>query len=264
MVLVSVVWNAYVRATGRRVRWADVRQVAVPGICFGLNLAVFFAGATRNSVANAALLGSLAPFLIVPAGARLFRERVDPAAVGFALLAFAGVVLVLYSAPARGDATARGNLLGFLAMVLLAAYNVSTRWFRREIDVAVFMAAVCPIGAVAITPLALAEGGALDVTAHGWRYIVLLSLMTGVAAHGLNVFAQRAIPIGTIGVAQVAQPALAVLWSLLLLGESLRPGQVVGIAVVTLGLGAFLRRNERATWSAGVDPVEAGDEVVGR
>jgi drug/metabolite transporter (DMT)-like permease len=40
-----------------------------PSVFFGLNLAVFFAGATHNSVANAALIGSCAPFLIVPVGA---------------------------------------------------------------------------------------------------------------------------------------------------------------------------------------------------
>ena len=75
---VSVVWNLYLRGTGRRVTIADVRQAFIPGIFFGLNLAVFFAGATHNSVANAALIGSLSPFLIVPLGARLFKEHINP------------------------------------------------------------------------------------------------------------------------------------------------------------------------------------------
>ena len=33
------------------------------------------------------------------------------------------------------------------------------------------------------------------------------------------MYAQKTIQIGTIGIAQVAQPALAVVWSFLLLGE---------------------------------------------
>ena len=69
MLMVSVLWNLVLWSSGRRVTRDDVRQVWLPGIFFGLNLAVFFAGATHNSVANAALIGSLAPFLIVPAGA---------------------------------------------------------------------------------------------------------------------------------------------------------------------------------------------------
>src|SRR3954466_1790254 len=87
MVTVSLVWNAVLWSTGRRVTMRDVRQVLVPGVFFGLNLAVFFAGATHNSVANAALIGSLAPFLIVPVGAWLFVEYIDRPALVFAVVA---------------------------------------------------------------------------------------------------------------------------------------------------------------------------------
>ena len=68
MVCVSVVWNAVLWTTGRHITMANVRQAFLPGVFFGLNLAVFFAGATHNSVANAALIGSLAPFLPAPGG----------------------------------------------------------------------------------------------------------------------------------------------------------------------------------------------------
>src|SRR5215217_5338790 len=110
LLMVSVLWNLVLAATGRRVTVRDVRQVLVPGVFFGLNLAVFFAGATHNSVANAALIGSVAPFLIVPVGAWLFREYIDPCALVFAVLAFGGVALVLFSAPANGDASLEGNV----------------------------------------------------------------------------------------------------------------------------------------------------------
>ena len=101
---VSLLWNVVLWSTGRRVTMRDVRAVWIPGIFFGLNLAVFFAGATHNSVANAALIGSCAPFLIVPAGAWFFREYIDPRALVFAGLAFGGVALVLLNAPSGGDA----------------------------------------------------------------------------------------------------------------------------------------------------------------
>src|SRR3954464_5173193 len=53
---VSLVWNVVLWSTGRRVTLRDVREMWIPGVFFGLNLAVFFAGATHNSVANAALI----------------------------------------------------------------------------------------------------------------------------------------------------------------------------------------------------------------
>jgi drug/metabolite transporter (DMT)-like permease len=247
MTTVSIVWNVYLWSTGRRVTMSHVRQAFVPGVFFGLNLAAFFSGATHNSVANAALIGSLSPFLIVPLGAKLFGEWHNPRALVFALVAFGGVALVLFSAPPNGDASLRGNVFGLIAMVLWTGYVVSTRHFRRDMDVATFMSTVSPIAAVAVLPLAVVHGGVFGMSSTGWTYMLILTFVTGVAAHGLMVFAQRTIQIGTIGISQVVQPALAVVWSFLLLGEVLRGGQVVGIAIVMSGLLAFLVLNQRGS-----------------
>jgi drug/metabolite transporter (DMT)-like permease len=245
MVTVSVVWNAYLWSTGRRVSMRQVRQVVVPGVFLGLNLAVFFAGATNNSVANAALIGSLSPFLIVPIGAVLFGEHIDARALLCALVAFGGLVVVLFSAPPAGDASLRGNLFGAAAMVLWTGYVVSTRRFRRDIDVATFLATVSPIAALAVLPLALVNGDVFGLSRTGWTFMLVLTFVSGVAAQGLMVFAQRSIAIGTIGIAQVVQPVLAVVWSFLLLGETVNGRQLAGIAVVLGGLLAFLVLNER-------------------
>jgi drug/metabolite transporter (DMT)-like permease len=246
LVVASVFWNVFLVFTHRRITMPDVRRAFIPGAFFGLNLAIFFAGATHNSVANAALIGSLSPFFIVPIGARLFKEHNAPRALVFALIAFGGLGLVLFSAPAKGDASLVGNVFGLLAMLLLVGYVVSTRAFRRNMDVAVFMATICPIAALTVLPLAIANGDVFGMSGKGWIYMLVLTALSGVAANGLMVFAQKTIQIGTIAVAQVVQPALAVLWSFLLLGETLRGGQVVGIAIAIGGLLAFILMNQRA------------------
>lgn len=112
-------------------------------------------------------------------------------------------------------------------------------------DVATFMATVSPIAAVAVLPLALANGGVLEMSRTGWTYMLILALLIGVAGHGLLVFAQRTIPIGTIGIVQVVQPALAVVWSFLLLGEHVNGWQALGITIVMCGLSAFLLLNQQ-------------------
>ena len=262
MAIVSVVWNVYLRSTGRRVTLRHVRQAFVPGVFFGLNLATFFAGATHNSVANAALIGSLSPFLIVPIGALLFKERFASRALLFALVAFGGAAMVLLNAPPNGDASIRGNVFGVLAMLLWTGYVVSTRHFRRDMDVATFMSTVSPIAAVAVLPLAIANGGVFGMSSTGWTYMLILTFLTGVAAHGMLVYAQKTIQIGTIGIAQVVQPALAVVWSFLLLGERLRHWQIIGIATVMIGLLAFLVLNQRGgRIRRTAEPVEAASLI---
>jgi drug/metabolite transporter (DMT)-like permease len=245
MITVSIIWNALLWSTGRHITVANLRQALVPGVFFGLNLAVFFAGATHNSVANAALIGSLAPLLIVPLGAWLFTEHIRPGALVFAVLAFAGVAVVLFNAPPNGDASLEGNVFGLVAMLLLVAYVVSTRHLRRDMDVTTFMATICPVAAVAVLPIAIAHGDVFGMSGTGWKFMLILTLTSGVMAQGLLVFAQKSIQIGTIGIAQEAQPALAVVWSSLLLSEFVNGWQVVGIAMVVVGLVAFVIAHQR-------------------
>jgi len=245
LAVVSLAWNLVLWSTGRRVTLVDVRAVWIPGVFFGLNLAVFFAGATHNSVANAALIGSCAPFLIVPVGARLFAEYIHPRALAFAMLAFVGVVLVLLSAPPGGDASLEGNVFGVIAMLLLVCYVASAKYFRADMDVTTFMATVCPIATLAVLPVVLVHGDALSVSATGWTYVLILAFTSGITAQGLLIYAQKTIQIGTIGIAQIAQPALAVVWASLLLAEVINSRQMVGIAIVMGGLLAFTVLNQR-------------------
>ena len=116
------------------------------------------------------------------------------------------------------------------------------------------MALIMSIGSAVAWLVALysARGPALliwdvlfGMSGTGWTYMLILTFTSGVVAQGLVVFAQKSIQIGTIGIAQVAQPALAVVWSFLLLGEVVNHRQMAGIAVVVSGLLAFVALNQR-------------------
>ncbi len=67
----------------------------------------------------------------------------------------------------------------------------------------------------------------------------LLSVLTGMLAHGFIAGAQREVDVGTIGILQVAQPALAVGWSYVLLSEEIRLAQIPGMVLIIVGLVAF-------------------------
>jgi drug/metabolite transporter (DMT)-like permease len=127
-------------------------------------------------------------------------------------------------------------------------------------DVTTFMATICPIAAVAVLPLAVAHGGVFGMSGTGWTYTLILTLTSGVVAQGLVVFAQKSIQIGTIGIAQVAQPALAVVWSFLLLDEVVNHRQIAGIAVVVGGLLAFVLLNQRGARKRRID--EEREKVI--
>ena len=82
---------------------------------------------------------------------------------------------------------------------------------------------------------------------HSVPYVVGLALMTGTGAHGLIVYAQSTVPIGTISLLQVSQPALAVVWAYLVLDQTIRPIQIVGMAMVLAGLAMVVWLSRQTT-----------------
>ena len=97
---------------------------------------------------------------------------------------------MLLSAPPNGDASLEGNVFGAIAMLLLVAYVAATRQIRRDMDVTMFMATICPIAAVAVL-LAVVHGGVFHMSGTGWTYMLILTFTSGVAAQGLLVRLER-------------------------------------------------------------------------
>jgi drug/metabolite transporter (DMT)-like permease len=247
MALANVVWWVILWATEKRfVGMDDIKRLLLPGILFGLNLTLFFEGVTRTSVANAEFIGCLTPLLLVPAGAFFFKERIIPKALLFGLISIIGIAIVLFNVPSDDVATWAGNLIVACSMLTWTAYLLTSRRVRATMSVQRIMSTITPIATLTVLPIVVARGTVSEVTWRSVPYILGLVLLTGTLAHGLIVFAQKAVPVGTISLMQVAQPALAVAWAYILLGQDLRPIQVVGMALVILGLIAVTTVTRRA------------------
>lgn len=258
-----VVWWVVARLSGSPVTWTSIRRTFVPGVLFGLNLALFFTAVTRTSIAHAEFIGALTPLLLVPAGAVLFKERVVRRALAWGSLALVGVAIVLFNSPASGSSSTSGDLLVAVAVLLWAGYLLSTKRVRGGMDVAQFMGSVMPVGTLTLVPIVVVRGEITEVGGKGWVAVVLLLLLTGIGAHGLIVFAQRHLPVATISILQVAQPALAVMWAFLILGESIRPLQVVGMVLVISGLALFILQSNRSSVAPATLALATEGELAG-
>jgi drug/metabolite transporter (DMT)-like permease len=53
------------------------------------------------------------------------------------------------------------------------------------------------------------------------------------------------VPLATVGVLQVGQPALSVMWAWLIVGEQISIAQVPGMALVILGQALFVVTSQR-------------------
>mgnify|MGYP003350695825 FL=1 len=249
MLLCSCIWIGILRFTEHRwLNLADLRAALVPGLIFGLNIAFFFTGVTKTSIASAEFTGALSPLLVVPLGAWFFKERMRLGALAWGLISIVGLGLVLFNAPPNGEFSWAGIAWIVAANVMWAGYLLTSRALRSGRSVAAVMASITPIAGAVILPLMLIvfPGTITKVTWRSVVFIVLLGVVTGTAAHGLMVFAQKYVPVGVISMLQVSQPALAVLWSVLFLGSTVNGIQLVGGALVIAGLVAVTLQTQRS------------------
>jgi drug/metabolite transporter (DMT)-like permease len=261
MVGASVLW--WVVLTVRRVTTgtpypsADVwKRVLVPAAFFGANITVLFTAVTKTSVAHAEFISSMSPLLLVPAGALLFKEHPNWGAMRWGLLSLVGIVIVLFLGPAKGAATVGGDLLMLIVLCTWVSYLMTAKRARAAgVDTFDFMACLMPLGLITTTPIVLILAGdeILPLSGRALLVIAVLAVLTGMVAHGLLAFAHRTVPLATIGVLQVAQPALSVMWAWLIIDEEISIRQVPGMALVILGLALFVVSSQRrAAPAAGV------------
>jgi len=250
MLFTATAWQLLLFRQGKRVTWAMVRSIGPLGLVFAANLTCFFTAATKTRIANVEMIGSMAPLVVFPIAAIVYGERVRAGALALGLPAFAGVALVLFGAPHTGARSSwTGNLLALAALGLWTTYLLGSRRVRGRYTTTEFMATVSIVTVPVIFPIALAEGNMTHVRPLGWVLIVALTITAGTGAHGLLQWAQERLPISTISMMQVAQPALAIMWAFLLLHESARPIQLVGVAVVLVCLALFTLATTR--WANG-------------
>lgn len=233
----------------------------VPGLCFGANIALFFTAITKTSIAHAEFITALNPLILLPAGALLFGERPNWGALRWGGISIVGVALVLFFGTDSGAASIDGDLLMIGVVALWTSYLLTSKRARSSgVDTLDFMACMMPIGLLTAGPIALIIAGPdiFGLSARGWLVVAILTMLTGMLSHGCIIYAQRVIPVATIGVMQTAQPALAVFFGFLLLGEAVRGLQIVGMALVLFGLAMFTWTSQRtAVVVTPATPVEA-------
>lgn len=248
--------------TGRPAPTATTWRLALaPGLAFGANIALFFTAINKTSIAHAEFITALTPLVMLPAGAFFFSERPNWSALRWGLISIVGVTLVLFFGPEQGTSSVSGDLLMIGVILLWTTYLLTSKQARASgVGTLDFMACMMPIGVLTAGPIAaiIAGSDVFGLTAKGWLVVLILTLLTGMLSHGCIVFAQQHIPVATISIMQTAQPALAVFFAFLILGEEVRPTQVLGMALVIVGLALFTLASSRAaTISTPATPVEA-------
>ena len=213
------------------------------GIFYGLAVVAFFSSLERIPVPVFILIFYSYP-IIVAVLSRILGERLTGMFWPAALLTLGGVALTVVT---EGEEALVGALLALVSAYLIAQYFVvNQRILRRwhgdsdTSNVAIGVAWIVTSGAVTLVLIAILSGEGLGLAAarEVWWMLLLLSLVVSFGAYVMNLGIQR---LGAAGASVVAtaEPLFTLFFAWVLLGEWLKPLQLLG-GVLILG-SAVLR-----------------------
>ncbi len=200
----------------------------------------FFAALKILPASRASLLVALNPVLVLFATSLVFGEKLRWMQVLGGLISLFGAVVVI----ARGDLAQLFDQFGLgeaLALGCPATWAVYTL-VNRQISTAqtplVTTTLVCLIGTAGLLPLALWEGLPLaSLPAAVWSALAYLGLMGTVLGFIWYTEGIRAIGTTRTAIFNNLVPVFGVLFSVLLLHETIHPAAIGGGLLVLLGVG---------------------------
>ncbi|WP_435150977.1 EamA family transporter [Micromonospora aurantiaca (nom. illeg.)] len=227
--LMLVVCRPRVRGYGRR-DWAAV-------LAFGLALAgmnsIFYQAIERIPLGPAVTLEVLGPLALSVIAAR----RV--AAWCWAALALAGVVLLGQGGFDRLDPV--GAALALAAGAMWAAYIVCSARIGARFPGADGLALALTVAALLTLPFGVADGGGRLADPVVLGLGTGLALLASVLPYSLELAALRRLPTATFAVMMSLGPAIAAVAGWLVLGQALRPVEVLAIALVVAASAGAVR-----------------------
>lgn len=254
--LLSVpVMNASAAAAGHRLDRIVFRQSLVPGVFFFTSMATGFASFQHTSIANATLISSMQPVLMLLVAPRLFGERPTLLRICLAVVAMGGVSMVVLGAASGGEASLGGDLFAVANLLSWSTYFVFAKQARdRGVHPSSFLAGTFTTAAILGVPWVLVARP--DFGAIGGKDMLLILgqvFISGLFGHTIMTWCARFLDITLVSLINLLSPALSMAGAWMIYGQSMRAVQVVGATIMMVAIALVV-----ATRSRPVVPADEG------
>ena len=219
-------------------RWVYWRRIALLGVCQNsLYLGLFFVAMTRVPAGLASIIASTMPLLVAAAGPLFFKERVGRlGALGLAL-GFGGTLFILQDR-LGGDLGFMGLSLCLIGVAALAGATLLVRHAELGSGLLMVVGLQMLIGGAVLAPFALAFESVFEVNPTLPLLLAFLytTFIPGIAATLVWFSLIRRIGAAKASAYHFLNPAFGVAVAHLLLGEPVGTVDLVGVAVVAVGI----------------------------
>ncbi|WP_458401059.1 DMT family transporter [Mailhella sp.] len=207
--------------------------ITASGIAMGASWMFLYEAFTQIGVSFATLTYYCGPVILVALSPLLFGESLTR--LKLAALAMVAAGAVLLNGPLAGGASLWGLFCGVMAAfcyVAMVTFNKKAKGVSGMENT--LLQLIAALGTVTLF-LLWKQGLSLDVAAGDWPYVLVLGLLNTGYACWLYFSSIGRLPVQTVAVCGYVEPLSAVLFSVLLLGETMSAWQALGAVLIFSG-----------------------------
>jgi drug/metabolite transporter (DMT)-like permease len=222
--------------------WSIILGLGATGIA--LFHILVYAALIRTTAVNALLIVSTAPVVIVLLSWAIFRDGIAASqALGIGISLLGASILILHGELERlfSLQLGTGELLVFAAVVVWGGYSVLLKRRPADVPAASVLTATILVALVLMLPIYLWNPTPVPLTAPVLGAVLYISVFASVLGF---LFWNKGVAVvgpNRAGVFLHLMPVFGVGLSILLLGETIAPYQVVGAGLVVVGIIATSR-----------------------
>lgn len=220
-----------------------LRRTSLPGVLFALSFITGFASIKLTSIANATLVTTLQPVLVLFVARKMFGERLTLQKILYSSTAMVGVLIVVMAAASSSGAHLSGDILAVINVVIWTAYFVLAKVRRVDgMHSWSFLAGVFTWAAVIVLPFGVVTSNDLGaMTGKDWWCVIGMTLGPGVIGHGLMTWSQSHVEVSLASLLGLLSPVISAVLAWFILGQHLTTLQLVGGAVVLVSVAGLVR-----------------------
>ena len=219
------------------------KKILLAGIFLGFHFALFFRSVQLTSIAEAALLGTIAP-VFTEFYSIMFQKK------GFSIKVFFGLSLallgayVLISQSSFSDTSTHGNLLAVLCSVAMAVVLLVGKDVRKNVSLFEYSRWLFLYAAACLFLISLYQNVSIfsfSVSDFGW--FVFLAAVPTMVGHNIFYFLVKTLSATTVAAVPLGEPVISSFGAFFLFNEPVSLFVFLGGSVTLAGVYIIIRND---------------------
>jgi drug/metabolite transporter (DMT)-like permease len=224
--------------TNQPYKWENLLVLVAMVVCHLLGRFLWTFSLTKTSIASATILTCFSPIFTALGGWLFLNQKFDRRfIVGLTIASIGGMTLGLDDFLASSHSNLIGDLAATISCIFYAASLLILDKIRKSLSSLNILLVRCSISTLLISPFVFfLEDPIFPISRWGWLSVICIAVVCEAFGHGVVVYSVNKFSSSFVSICFLLEPALTIVFSWLILADSLSLFNVLALGIVSQGL----------------------------